>query len=1840
MAFLRSPVDLSPRPVDDPWFWGVDKVVATLCDFNAPMLRGVDPLSIPDCAFLEKALRENAVSGPTLLTELTHPVLRDDLGLRPLGHRTTVMHIIYELRRQSARYYHHLQTNNAIPHPTGYGQMLNLGHNNPRFVPPRIGAPFQQISREASVLSENLPSSFVPIVHGHQPASRALVQNYPAPNYQPQPSYEPPRGSIQEFELASPDRQALQVQTITENENQDVDRSMAMVDDDVLMDSQRAQSSEAIGLLAPEKSRADSLVQKIHCPHSDIGRQGETVIIDENGKKRRRLVLTSLEHGGITSEQVPPAAEERSLSPASREKYPTLDGDTGQDNRTFLDEPMEQSGPSTPTENRVREPTQPEPIIKTLPKEDDRSGTITIDQQGRKRLKPILITRSEYENSAKAVAVAQVETFTGSSTQLPTSATETSNFRPNTRQQKVQNLRHVYLGTESLPIDKLFYSDTKIGQEVEHDIKYDENWQSSISDNVEDFAFAGTDFGNGQRCYVNSRIRHFLYSRKTRIIKHRGKPMVLHVPYPDSFGKKHHQLSVTVYSESTHGIIASRMDRSSCFGREVKSREGHVFLETAPSQPNTALLEIETEGATNWDYLKKWDFKAGEENILPVYGDSGSENEYDIDTWREMEEEGGTIARPIGRSMRKKLDSIAVEHAIGEAMEHIVERWTSDKKPKLLLKAWGIWKKARKDRTVIKEISALSRHVQHLEARLSNIKNEILREDWSSTKDVMKQCKSMEESIFDREACNWKVSILDLRTVPEKPPPATKKPKMPKPASSQIPVEDSGEDIVSKDSASDSSDDELDDFIDDEGIDEANVEYVNGDVARALGDPQAVRVSDIPDSDVNDASSESDDMQSQKLKSEPNIPGQKIPVETRRKDVVETLRKIGSNSNFEVIDLTQQSECSEAETRVEQSSPIRTPPVDSIPDEDPSKQSPGKPAVFKLPPIASSVIQVDSDSAEYSTAKEDILASPPSLPEFGEVGKISELNWEILVERKDRKRLLIWIVDHAKQKFRDLVIGFFNNKPFEDIEEAVWMAFKALSNKNQKQIRDFAKQDSDAWMMLASWYVCWTIPVRAAWERGISRPHLRTAKKDRKGFSPFYEFLNKCLTYYQPEKPTNTAALNSKGQKSKKKKRRELREGSDENIESTPHKKRKFAVPESQEAINLRQKAHERVRERDMRQNHLKRRFREMGANEEDSRIAVVNPGKLDDQEFIYINPKISSKMQPHQKEGVQFMWREVITDHQGCLLAQTMGLGKTMQVITLLVTIAEAARSPNENVRNQVPKDLHQSRTLILCPPALVENWWEEFLMWTPSPSTDNVGVPRKITAAIKLQERLYEIEKWKDDGGVLFLGFNTFRNLVQNKSSNSTNRVMDVDQHKMIEDALLNRPNLIVADEAHCAKSITSGINQSINRFKSMNRIALTGSPLANNLEEYHTLIDWIAPNYLGTRVEFKANYGERIQEGLYQDSTSSQYRESLKLLEVLKTELQPKVHRADITVLRGRLKEKQEFVIRVPLTQLQNQIYEIYVDLMLSVSREDEPQSVTMWAWLSTLRLLCNHPKCFQNKLLSKDAAEVKVRGQRKTNEKLHAKTVSRFDALEELDNLVDAPVSEIGISQSMAERQLAPFNAVVEPHDSTALSNKMQILMEIIKFSREVRDKVLVFSHSIQTLNYVEEKMQERKVEYSRIDGMVPPTSRQNITKEFNSGSIEVCLISTRAGGQGLNLFGANRVIILDDHFNPMYEEQAVGRAYRIGQKKAVFVYHLTAGGTFEDLLHNQSVFKQQLARRVVDKKNPARYASRKIGEYLFHPKNLEQKDLGEFRGKDPVVLDRILNEHKKYVQHML
>lgn len=117
----------------------------------------------------------------------------------------------------------------------------------------------------------------------------------------------------------------------------------------------------------------------------------------------------------------------------------------------------------------------------------------------------------------------------------------------------------------------------------------------------------------------------------------------------------------------------------------------------------------------------------------------------------------------------------------------------------------------------------------------------------------------------------------------------------------------------------------------------------------------------------------------------------------------------------------------------------------------------------------------------------------------------------------------------------------------------------------------------------------------------------------------------------------------------------------------TPNKKRKRAVMQSSFATDLRAKAHERQREGEARERRLKEELQSTGgALADDAANIVINTGKLEEHDFIYLNTHIASRIKQHQIEGIRFMWREIVTaeqsEMQGCLLAHTMGLGKTMQ--------------------------------------------------------------------------------------------------------------------------------------------------------------------------------------------------------------------------------------------------------------------------------------------------------------------------------------------------------------------------------------------------------------------------------------------------------------------------------------------------------------------------------------------------------------------------------------------------
>ncbi|KAL8718442.1 MAG: hypothetical protein Q9225_004426 [Loekoesia sp. 1 TL-2023] len=1772
----------SPWP-EDPWEWTIDQVVTAFCDQTYLFRATNNPQALPDATSLERKLREHCIEGCSLLNDINHASLKEDFDILALGQRGHILREIERLRGGSRRYLEYIQ--NRLPEPSSGCCTIRHDATSPY---PRLSIPPRALASPLSAPAQLKIHSTINTGTAIPPASATSHDEEHLAR--PESAFEHSQKWLDQLPNVSG---PLSVGGVPESTDE-LENPLKQRNESEAPHVPELCPHKASTAHEPSHSASQSALPDAgSSPAEELAAiqilppQIETFIIDKNGNKRRRLVLTTAAPTNLEDRADSTAVNTKACDEYYEQSPATLDGSPVSVKAPNVGELMELASKEIYQANEQQE--------------------------------------SSIASATKIGEIAKVPPTDVNLEPLPSGQP----WKP-------------YLGTRASHVDDIFYERVQLGPKLSSSLAA-RTISNDDDGGSDDFVFSSISVGDGQRQYVKSRIHYFLRQKIEKV--RRGKEHCLGLrPYPDRLGPKQQPLSITIFQSTSDGVFATRGNRAEWLLDDpsgvgtTNQRSCHPDVDVF-SVP-VSLKEV-NEG--NWDYLEKWNYASENGTVLPIYGESGSEGEYDLDTWRQIEKErGGNIPRPLGRSKQmRKLGVEEVLRAIEETSQSMVEDWKRKRLPQLLRTAWILWSKSRRDRTKQVQISSLSSDVQYLNRRLDKLRKEIASEKWVSTARVTRQCESLRRTIYELEDSNWKIATLQLKARPEKPQKLrTAQSKKPGDSETLVEDQDGGADtsIVETSAA-----EELDDFIvDDEDPATAGD---NASMMDAAEDDDAANdeglVTGIADSIREEAPFEIKDIEVDKLT--PKTPKQEPSSRLKT-------RPLGP---VDIIDLTLDSYASESEVPLTTTTPptnTKTPAMPPAPfDEDPLERSQRKKALFKVPPGVTDDVDQDNDSAYDSLSER---TTPPKLPALHEWTKISSMDPQLLMERADRKRLLIYVLTRVDLLRRKNAYTYISNHDLSSAQEGIWRSIKSIIGFRSIVLGTQSKKESRTLKNITAWFIYWTNAVIIKGENGANLEYFEVAASDKEGFESFYNFLHelRCLIDFEkPETPSKTggqgntfdhgASLVTSPTKSEttptKQKRTLIAYSDNDEHQASARKKRKYEVPESQEAAGLRKKAHERVLEREERQRSLKQTLQKMGQTEDDPSQVAVNLGKLDDQELIYLPASIGARIQPHQKEGVRFLWREIIEDHaskQGCLLAQTMGLGKTMQVISFLVTVAEAALSPNANIRSQIPPRLRESKTLVLCPPSLIENWYEEFLIWAPDDMAESIGDIRKVSASMAPHERLQTIEEWGDEGGILLLGYSVLRELIDNPVKAKTGQApLDSDQHRMMMDILLGRPNIVIADEAHMAKNRRSKLYQVLVRFSSGSRIALTGSPLSNNLSEYYSLIEWVAPGYLGEHREFLAHYEEPIQEGLYRDSPAWKWRIGLKKLELFKREVQPKVHRADISVLASHLKGKSEFVIKVPLTPLQEEIYQIFVESMDKQYKGTEgPQQTTLWALISILRLVCNHPKCFHDKLMNKESAKTKKKGRRKERPSM----AEELGVADEDEALVDASPLELGMSDEVVQRQLKPLKDREGELDSISLAYKMKLLLQIIELSKAAGDKILVFSHSLLTLDYVGHILSKEHLQHSRMDGLVPTACRQRMTKTFNEGLVDIFLVSTRAGGTGLNLFGANRVVIIDDHWNPTWEEQAVGRAYRIGQTKHVFVYRLTTGGTFEEALHNQSLFKQQLATRAVDKRNTARLALRSA-DYFQPLRVVAQEDLEPFKGKDPDVLDKILAWQTEY-----
>ncbi|KAI7868692.1 P-loop containing nucleoside triphosphate hydrolase protein [Mucor mucedo] len=568
------------------------------------------------------------------------------------------------------------------------------------------------------------------------------------------------------------------------------------------------------------------------------------------------------------------------------------------------------------------------------------------------------------------------------------------------------------------------------------------------------------------------------------------------------------------------------------------------------------------------------------------------------------------------------------------------------------------------------------------------------------------------------------------------------------------------------------------------------------------------------------------------------------------------------------------------------------------------------------------------------------------------------------------------------------------------------------------------------------------------------------------------------------------------------------------------------------------------------------------------------------------LDPLFRLQLKSHQVEGVQFMWDRVFVKKRGCLLAHSMGLGKTIQVISLLTTMYQYLQA---KPTNDIPRG---KRVLILAPLVTLTNWVNEFEKWAVNDVQTLIGEVYNISEiGHSKSERLKFLTYWYTQGGVLLMNYDLFRGLLCTSNSNDQNKFYDL---------LVNPgPDVVILDEAHRIKNSSSLLASYVNKIRTRTRICMTGYPLQNRLLEYYYMINFIAPGLLGSTARFKAYFSMYIDR-CYSDSSLHVKEQAAFKLYVLQLLTANVTHRRDGSILEKQLPSKTEYLVRFKLSPVQH----IGYTFLLKSGFAHTPLTS-----LFVLRSMCNHPKIF-HKFMAR-------RSKLKRDDELN-----RLDPEEEVESvivsdLVEEDVKEDGevVAESFKvikevldsdlteDNEEAVFSKFLDANfswideyldnkdiESWKCSGKMSFIVDLIKESKAMGEKVVIVSHSLACLDYIQDLLPVFGVRSSRLDGSVVAMDRQIIIDTFNDDNdIHAILLSAKAAAIGINVTAANRIVLVDQDWNPLYDEQSIGRVYRYGQTKPVTVYRLITASTIEERIYMQSVHKRSISKRVIDNK---------------------------------------------------
>ncbi|PWY90117.1 dsDNA-dependent ATPase [Aspergillus heteromorphus CBS 117.55] len=463
--------------------------------------------------------------------------------------------------------------------------------------------------------------------------------------------------------------------------------------------------------------------------------------------------------------------------------------------------------------------------------------------------------------------------------------------------------------------------------------------------------------------------------------------------------------------------------------------------------------------------------------------------------------------------------------------------------------------------------------------------------------------------------------------------------------------------------------------------------------------------------------------------------------------------------------------------------------------------------------------------------------------------------------------------------------------------------------------------------------------------------------------------------------------------------------------------------------------------------------------------------------------------------------------------------------------------------------------------------------LLWTllkQNPIYENSPVIKKaliVCPVTLINNWRKEFRKWLGNERIGVFVFDDKRKRLTDFTKGKAYSIMIVGYEKLrtVQEGLArgNGVDIVIADEGHRLKTLQNKSGQAIQSLNATKRIILSGTPIQNDLKEFFAAVDLVNPGVLGTFKSFIKEFEGPIVRSRQPEAT----RKDIEKGEARNAELRELTSkfmlRRTADILAKYLPPKSEYVLFCNPTRAQANIYQSV--LASPIFQSCLGSSENALQLITILKKLCNSPSLLSPR------------------------------------NVDEAPSETIAALMSSLPPNLLR-------HFSPASSAKIRVLDQLLDgLHNKTSEKIVLVSNYTSTLNLLATLLTSLSLPFLRLDGSTPAAKRQSLVEDFNRLSPDLCfafLLSAKAGGTGLNLIGASRLVLFDVDWNPATDIQAMARIHRDGQKHPCRIYRILLKGSLEEKIWQRQVTKIGLADSVMEKRDSVAQFSRDELKDLF------------------------------------